>query len=229
MNKSWLAIISLFIASPVMSQSNYNLADDPHAPVNSAMNIVVSSLDAEEGNAYFAEAEKNERKGELDEAVTLFGKAAFEYNSAKQYARYGSALMRLSNVHLLLSHYTEAEQVVLNVALKNYAKMGSRVGQMQSYGQLGKIYLALNKYTQSMWFYTQQGILAKQIGNENAYIESVLGIANVKILKKEYNMATQDLNRAEVLAKSASTVHFKNQIREARAVIAAKSSAKKAS
>ena len=229
MNKSWLAVISLFISFPVMSQSNYSLADDPHAPVNSAMNIVVSSLDAEEGNTYFAEAEKNERKGELDEAVTLFSKAAFEYNSAKQYARYGSALMRLSNVHLQLLHFAEAEQVVLNVALKNYSKMGSKVGQMQSYSQLGKIYLAINKYTQSMWFYTQQGILAKQIGNENAYIESVLGIANVKILKKEYSMASQDLNRAEVLAKSASTVHFKNQIRDARAVIAAKSSAKKQS
>ena len=229
MNKSWLAIISLFISLPVMSQNNQLLADDPHAPVTGAMNIVVSSMDEEEGNTYFAEAEKNERRGELDEAVTLFGKAAFEYNSAKQYARYGNALMRLSNVHLQLSHYTEAEQVVLNVALKNYAKIGSKVGQMESYNQLGRIYLALNKYTQSMWFYTQQGILAKQIGNNNAYIESVLGIANVKIRKKEYTLATRDLNRAELLARSASSGQFKSKIKDARAVIAAKLSAKKQS
>lgn len=229
MNKSWLAIILLFISVRAMSQAGHSLAEDPHAPVNGAINIVVSNLDESEGNTYFAEAEKNERKGELDEAVTLFGKAAFEYNSARQFVRYGSALMRLSNVHLQLAHFTEAEQVVLNVALKNYSKIGSKAGQMESYSQLGKIYLASSKYTQSMWFYTQQGILARQIGNNNAYIASVLGIANVKIRKKEYTMASSDLNRAEVLARSANTTQFKNQIRDARALIPAKVSAKKQS
>lgn len=229
MNKSWLAIILLFIWVPVMSQNSHLLNDDPHAPVNGAMNIVISNQGAEEGNTYFAEAEKNERKGELDEAINLFGKAAFEYNSSKQFVRYGNALMRLSKVHLQLSHFTEAEQVVLNVALKNYSKIGSKAGQMDSYSQLGKIYLASNKYTQSMWFFTQQGILAKQIGNNNAYIESVLGIANVKIRKKEYTMASRDLNRAELLARAANTGQFNSQIREARALIPARISGKKQS
>ena len=229
MNKSWLAIILLFVSIKAMSQDGHFLNDDPHAPINGAMNIVISSLDEDEGNTYFAEAEKNERKGELDEAVTLFGKAAFEYNSARQFARYGSALMRLSNVHLQMSHYTQAEQVVLNVALKNYSKIGSKAGQMESYSQLGRIYLASNKYTQSMWFYTQQGILAKQIGNNSSYIESVLGIAHVKIKKKEYTMASRDLNRAELLARAASTGQFKTQIRDARALIAAGTSGKKQS
>lgn len=229
MNKGWLAIILLFVSIQAMSQGNHSLNDDPHAPVNGAINIVVSNMDGEEGNTYFAEAEKNERKGELDEAVTLFGKAAFEYNSAKQFVRYGNALMRLSNVHLQLAHFTEAEQVVLNVALKNYSKIGSKAGQMDSYSQLGKIYLASSKYTQSMWFYTQQGILAKQLGNNNAYIESVLGIANVKIRKKEYSMATQDINRAEILARSSNTAQFRSQIRDARALIPARIPAKKQS
>lgn len=201
-----------------MSQTSHGLSD-PENPASGAINIVVSSLDEHEGNAYFSEAEKNERNGEYDEALTLFGKAAFEYNSARQFSRYGSALMRLSNVHYLLNHFTEAEQVVLNVALKNYSKIGSRTGQMESYAQLGRIYLASNKLTQSMWFYTQQGILARQIGSNAANIESVLGIANVKIKRKEYLMAIKDLNRAELLAKSANTDQFKVKIREARALI----------
>ena len=226
MNKSWLALFFLFITHQALAQTNhFEQSQDPLT--SSAINIVVSSLDDENWNMYFAEAEKNEKRGDYDGAITLFGKAAFEYNSNKQFSRYGTALMRLSNVHYLQSHYLEAEQVVLNVALKNYSKIRSKTGQMESYSQLGKIYLASNKLTQSLWFYTQQGIMAKHIGNSNAYIESVLGIASVKIRKKEYTMAAQDINRAELLARSANTTVFKNQIREARALIPAKAASKK--
>jgi len=221
MTKSLLAVILMLVSVRSMSQTSHGVAD-PEVSGSGAINIVVSSLDENEGSTYFSEAEKNERNGEYDEALTMFGKAAFEFNSNKQFARYGSALMRLSNVHYMLNHYTEAEQVVLNVALKNYAKIGSRAGQMDSYGQLGKIYLASNKLTQSLWFYTQQGIMARQIGSSAANIESVLGIANVKIKKKEYVMASKDLNKAELMAKSANTSQFKNQIREARAMIPVK-------
>lgn len=192
-----------------------------------AINIVVSSLEENDGDGYFAEAEKNEQRGDLNDALTLFSKAAFEYNSSKKFTQYGSALLRLANVHYLLTHYSEAEQVTLNVALKNYSKIGSKNGQMESYSQLGKIYFAANKLTQSLWFYTQQGILAKQLGNNNAYIDSILGLAQVKTKKKEYTLAAKDLRRAELLAKSSTLSRFKNQIREARAQIPAKVLAKK--
>lgn len=226
MNKICLILIGLFFSSKAMTQTGTFLSQDSQ-PGNGAVNIVVSNLDENDGDDYFAEAEKNERRGDLNDAITLFGKAAFEYNSAKKFSQYGSALLRLANVHYLLAHYSEAEQVTLNVALKNYAKIGSRAGQMESYGQLGKIYLASNKLTQSLWFYTQQGILAQQIGNNNAHIDSILGLAQVKVRKKEYTLAARDLNRAELLAKSSSVARFKAQIKEVRAQIPAKVMAKK--
>lgn len=211
----------LFVANQLKAQPNPFLSQ--HPPLgNSAVNIVVSNLDVIDGDSYFADAVKNERQGELNEAVTLFGKAAFEYNSAKKYAQYGSALLRLANTHYLLTHYAEAEQVTLNVALKTYSKIGSKTGQMESYSQLGKIYLASGKLTQSLWFYTQHGIIAKQLKDNNAYIDSILGIAQVKTRKKEYTLALKDLNRAELLAKSSSLTRFKIQIKEAKAQIPAK-------
>ncbi|MES2828571.1 MAG: hypothetical protein V4687_10460 [Bacteroidota bacterium] len=225
MKKGLLAFIVLYVTVQASAQTNHFLPQP--SPGGASINIAASSLDESEGNAYFAEAERNERKGELNEAVTLFGKAAFEYNSSRQLGRYGSALLRLSNAHYLLAHYTEAEQVVLNVALKNYSKLGSTGGLIESYSQLGKIYLAVNKYTQSMWFYTQQGILAKQIGNNRAYIESVLGIANVKIRKKEFSLAVKDLDRAELLAAGSNAAEYKTKIREARALLPNKKIIKK--
>lgn len=226
MNKICLVIICLLVFSQARAQNSPFLSQQPPA-YSGAVNIVTSNINENDGDVYFADAEKNERRGDLNDAITLFGKAAFEYNSSKKFTQYGSALLRLANVHYLLSHYSEAEQVTLNVALKTYSKIGSKTGQMDSYGQLGKIYFASEKLTQSLWFYTQQGIVAKQIGNNNAYIDSILGMAQVKTKKKEYSLAIKDLNKAELLAKSSNLSRFKTQIREARAQIPTKAGAKK--
>jgi tetratricopeptide (TPR) repeat protein len=179
------------------------------------------------GDDYLFEAEQNERKGNLNRAVTLYGKAAFEFNSSKKNMQYGLALLKLSNVHMLLNNYTEAEQVVLNVALKNYSKTGNVIGEMNSYQQLAKIYLAANKLTQALWFSTQQGILAQRLSNNNSYIQSILGLALVKIKKQEFNLANRDLNRAELLAKNGKLSAFNGQIRDARKAIAIGQNGKK--
>lgn len=223
-----LALVSLFFVSSSLAQSiNSGPQDNTPNTVGNAINIAVAVKDETDGDEFFADAERNERQGDLNEALTLFGKAAFEYNSDRKFSRYGAALLRMSNIHLLLSHYVEAEQVVLNVALKTYAKIGSKSGQMASYSQLGKIYYAANKLTQSLWFYTQQGILAQQLRNNTSYIDSVLGIAQIKIKKKEYVLAAKDVNRAETLAKNAKITQFSQQIKTSRNLISEKTTAKK--
>ena len=201
----------------------------PSAPLGegAAINIAVSTLDVADGDAYFAEAEKTQKRGNLNEAVTLFGKAAFEYNSAGQYSSYGIALLKLSNVHLLLNHYNEAAQVVLNVALKNYSRTGSRSGQMESYYQLGKVYYASNKLTESLWFYTQQGILARQLHNNAAYIDSMMGIIQVKIKKKEYSLALKDVSRAELFARTNKVSQYNTQFKNTRNLLKEKVNTKK--
>lgn len=221
MNKICLALVCFFFVSNSFGQ---NVNSGPQDVVQGApvINIAVSNTDESTGDEFFADAEKNERRGDLNEALTLFGKAAFEYNNDKKFSRYGATLLRMSNVHMLLTHYTEAEQVILNAALKTYSKIGSRSGQMAAYNQLGKIYFAANKLTQSLWFYTQQGILAQQLKNNTSYIDSVLGIASIKIKKKEYNLAIKDVNRAELLAKNAKITQFAQQIKSNRSVIAEK-------
>jgi tetratricopeptide (TPR) repeat protein len=225
MIKICLALSCLFLVSTAIAQS---VNSGPHeAPqMASAINIAISSYEDSNGDEFFADAERNEKRGDLNEALTLFGKAAFEYNNDKKFSRYGAALLRMSNVHLLLSHYTEAEQVILNVVLKTYSRIGNRTGQMAAYNQLGRIYFAANKLTQSLWFYTQQGMLAQQLKNNTSYIDSILGISMIKIKKKEYNLAIKDLNRAELLAKNARISQFAPQIKSSRSLIADKTGKK---
>ncbi|KQS31656.1 hypothetical protein [Pedobacter sp. Leaf194] len=226
MTKMVIAFLSLFASLQIQAQ-NIDKSDQEPGIGGSAINIAVSRYDLAEGTNYFEDAEGLEKKGDFNEALTLFGKAAFEFNAVKNFGLYCQALIKMSNMHYQLGRFTDAEQILLNVVLKNYSKMGSRVGQMNTYNILGKVYLADNKYTQSMWFYTQQGILAKQLRSSNAYIESVLGLAQVKIRKKDFTLAIKDLNQAELLAKSLKSNQYKTQIKESRELIANKVSPKK--
>ena len=226
MNKICLVLIGFWITSNVLAQSSNSGPQDVNA-YGPAVNVAVSSTDETEADIFFADAERNERRGDLNEALTLFGKAAFEYNSDKKLTKYAASLLRMSNVHLLLLHYTEAEQVVLNVVLKTYSRIGNKSGQMASYNQLGKIYYGANKLTQSMWFFTQQGILAQQLKNNSSYIESILGIATVKIKKREYNLALKDIDKAETLAKYFKMYQFNSQIKSNKATIVEKQLGKK--
>lgn len=226
MTKIILAFVGLFASLQLQAQ-NIDKAENQEPNGSSAITIAVSKFDLEDGNSFYEEAEDSEKKGDFNEALTLFGKAAFEYNAVKNFNRYGQAIIKMSNMHYMLGRFTDAEQILLNVALKNYSKMGSKSGLMNTYGLLGKVYLANNKSTQSMWFYTQQGILAKQQKNNNAYIESILGIVQVKIKKKDFTLALRDLKTAEWLASSAKTNQFKSQINDARKTIATKTTSKK--
>ena len=219
-------LIGFWITSNVFAQSSNSGLQDVNT-YGPAINVAVSSTDETEADIFFADAERNERRGDLNEALTLFGKAAFEYNSDKKLTKYAASLLRMSNVHLLLLHYTEAEQVVLNVVLKTYSRIGNKSGQMASYNQLGKIYYGANKLTQSMWFFTQQGILAQQLKNNSSYIESSLGIATVKIKKREYNLALKDIDKAETLAKYFKMYQFNSQIKSNKATIVEKQLGKK--
>lgn len=226
MNKLCVAFLFVWMTVSVTAQTPVSGPQDGAAYVP-AINVAVFGTEETEADVYFADAERNERKGDLNEALALFGKAAFEYNSDKQLAKYASSLLRMSNVHLLLAHYAEAEQMVLNVVLKAYSKLGNKAGQMNSYGQLGKIYLAAGKYTQSIWFYTQQGILAQQLKSFNANIESIIGIAAVKTKKGEYALALKDLKKAESLARQSRVSQFNEQIKKQQALIVQKQAVKK--
>lgn len=221
MNKICLVLVCLLTASSLQAQTLKSELQEV-IPSANAINIGITSTEETIADDYFNDAEKSEKRGDLNMALALFGKAAFEYSNDKKYNSYATSLLRMSNVHLLLTHYVEAEQIILNTALKTYSKIGNKSGQMLAYQQLGKIYLASNRLTQSLWFYTQQGILAQQLKNPNACIESLLGIASVKIKKKEYAMAIKDVDRAELLAKDAKTTQFVPQIKSNRAIIAEK-------
>lgn len=224
----------VLIASLIYFSANAQSVDSPEKidsqdqnAGGAAINIAVSKYDLADGNTYFDEASTFVQKGEFDEALTFFGKAAFEYSTVKNYNKYGQAIIKMSDMHYRLGNFKEAEDILLNVAVKNYSKLHSTSGLMNTYFLLGNTLLAQNKYTQSMWFYTQQGILAEQLGNQNSVIQSLLGVMQVKIKKKDFSLALRDLKSAERMARAKNTAQFGDEISEARKTITGKIAQKK--
>ena len=221
------AFFAVLISFSAVAQSVEKIDLQDQSSGGTAINIAISKYDLFDGNALYDEATDFAKKGDFNQALPLFGKAAFEYSVVKNYNKYGQAIIKMSNMQYSLGNFKEAEDILLNVAVKNYAKLRSNSGLMNTYFLLGNTLLAQNKYTQSMWFYTQQGILAKQLGNQNSFIESLLGVAQVKIKKKDFSLALRDLKSAELLAKSRNAMQFIDEITEARRTIAGKTTQKK--
>ncbi|MCJ0741707.1 tetratricopeptide repeat protein [Pedobacter montanisoli] len=226
MKRTALTFIAFIACNWAMAQNFISPNGAENAGSQPAINIAVISTKVSNADKQMELAEFNEQMGDLSGAITLYKKAAEEYNADKKYNKYGSVLLKISALLLEQENYNEAEQVVLKSALKNYSKIGSRNGQMLSYNMLGRIYFAANKLTQSMWFYTQQGILAQQLNNQSIYLDSVLGIADIKIKKKEFGLASKDLLRAEELAKASNLLQYNQRIRVSKSVLTEKSKGK---
>ena len=80
-----MAFLSLFASLQLYAQ-NIDKSDNQEPGLGgSAINIAVSKYDLAEGNNYFEDAEDLEKKGDFSEALTLFGKAAFEFNAVKNF------------------------------------------------------------------------------------------------------------------------------------------------
>ncbi len=220
MKKVAIALIASLIYFSAAAQSVDKIDSQDQNAGSTAINIAISKYDLADGNSYFEKANNLFQKGEFDEALTSFGKAAFEYSTVKNYTKYGEAIIKMSDMHYRLGNFKEAEDILLNVAVKNYSMLHSNLGLMNTYFLLGNTLLAQNKYTQSMWFYTQQGILAKQLGNQNSVIKSLLGVVKVKIKKKDFSLALRDLKSAELMARARNTSQFGDEISEARRTIA---------
>lgn len=220
MNKFCLLFSAAFIFTSVQSQQAYSFFR-PAPTLNSKIShIGIANPDIIEGNNYFMDAESMEKSGDLTNAIVMFSRAASAYNDAKMPMRYANSLMRVCNLHILLKNYEVAEEIVLKTTLKIYSRLGNKYGELDAYRHLGRAYFGENKFPQSMWFFTQQGIIANQSYNKVAYIESVLSIAGIKIQKHEFSLATADINRAELLARNAKIKTFSAQIAISRGLIA---------
>lgn len=118
-----------------------------------------------------------------------------------------SSLVFKSNILLERGETRQAEQLILsNVLLINNGRNGKKKEQA-CYLQLGKIYLQSKKYTQAKWFFIQSLTLSNQLDLNTQRIESLLLLAKVKSLVKDYSLASSDLKLVKNLLQKGYSIY----------------------
>lgn len=92
----------------------------------------------------------------------------------------------------------KAETLILKSALQMSGKLGKKAAYA-CYSQLGKIYLKAKRFTESKWFFIQALTTASGIDFKQGEIESLILLSKAKLEIKDYDLAMQDLQKAQVL------------------------------
>jgi len=107
----------------------------------------------------------------------------------------------LISLWTIQKRFKEAETLILKKALPlNYYKLKDQTGTIGCYDQLAGIYSQQKKFSEAKWFYIQSNMLARKVNNSKGIVNSLLGLAHVKVAIGDYQLAFNDLKEAERLS-----------------------------
>ncbi|MBK0381951.1 hypothetical protein I5M32_03180 [Pedobacter sp. SD-b] len=107
-------------------------------------------------------------------------------------------LLFASKIATSKNEIEKAENLILKNALPISGKLGQK-SQFTCYLQLGKIYLRAKRFTESKWFFIQANTTANKIDFKEGEIASLILLSKVKVMIKDYDLALQDLQKAQVI------------------------------
>ena len=118
-----------------------------------------------------------------------------------------SSLIFKANILLKKGKIKHAENMILKTALLINNGLNGKKKEQACYLQLGKIYLQARKYTQAKWFFIQSLTLSNQLNLNEQKIESLLLLAKVKNIIKDYSLALSDLIIVKNLLKNGYSIY----------------------
>ena len=118
-----------------------------------------------------------------------------------------SSLIFKANILLKKGEIKQAENTILKTALLINNGLNGKRKEQACYLQLGKIYLQSKKYTEAKWFFIQSLTLSNQLNLNEQKIESLLLLAKVKSLIKDYSLALSDLKLVKKLLQNGNTIY----------------------
>lgn len=121
------------------------------------------------------------------------------------------ALLQQNDLLLRTGDLKQAEQQILTKILLMAYRVNSKQAEMDCYLQLGRVYWHQNKFTEAKWFFVQANILANKLNHREGMIRSLLMLAKVKNIIKDYSLALADLKLANSLLNSQNS-YFKPDI-----------------
>jgi len=118
-----------------------------------------------------------------------------------------SSLIFKATVLLKKGEIKQSENLILKTALLINNGLNGKRKEQACYLQLGKIYLQAKKYTEAKWFFIQSLTLSNQLNLNEQKIESLLLLAKVKNIIKDYSLALSDLIIVKDLLKNGNSIY----------------------
>ena len=118
-----------------------------------------------------------------------------------------SSLIFKANILLRKGEIKQAENTILKTALLINNGLNGKRKEQACYLQLGKIYLQAKKYTEAKWFFIQSLMVSNQLNLNEQKIGSLLLLAKVKSLIKDYSLALSDLRLVKKLLQNGNSIY----------------------
>lgn len=119
--------------------------------------------------------------------------ALIHYKRLKNNDGHLNCIIIKAQIALLKGEFRLAENIILKNALVLSAQLGNKKSEQQCYFELGKIYLKSKRLTEAKWFFIQSLTLADKLNLRLAKIKSLLLLAKIQNLNKDYSLALEDL------------------------------------
>ncbi|MFD1629077.1 hypothetical protein [Pseudopedobacter beijingensis] len=104
-----------------------------------------------------------------------------------------------AKLYLAVGEYKAAEDLLMKKALMKSYKFGDKEAEMKVYYLLGQRYFITVNDTESLWFYLQAATLSEKLRQYDYTIQSLLMVSEIKMKRKDYSLALQDLRKVEDL------------------------------
>ncbi|WP_133300165.1 hypothetical protein [Mucilaginibacter terrenus] len=110
---------------------------------------------------------------------------------ANEYLKYDT----ITNRGMRLRYQNEAINYSM-MALHLYSRYDDTLGLRTSFEALSKVYTSQRKFAQAKWFILQSNSISRLRNDTTNIISSLVKLANIKMLIKDYKLAMRDLNEA---------------------------------
>ncbi|WP_276360295.1 hypothetical protein [Daejeonella sp. H1SJ63] len=140
-------------------------------------------------------------KGDINKALKYSNALIDAAEGMKNSASVAEGYSSLITLWATQKKYKEAEALILKRALPlNYYKLKDKTGTIRCYDQLADIYGRQKKFSEAKWFYIQSNMLARKVNYPKGIVNSLIGLAHVKLAIGDYQLAFSDLKEAEQLS-----------------------------
>ncbi|RYZ96524.1 MAG: hypothetical protein EOP47_23695 [Sphingobacteriaceae bacterium] len=163
-------------------------------------------------------------------ALTRFSASAGDLDSLKQqlkitsddslrahiYGQIAAEYMLYDTVSNKVKKLVYQNEALINsyAALHLYSKYNDTTGLRTCYDNLATVYHSQKKYSQAKWFTLQSNHLSRVINDVPNIIASLIKLAAIKTDIKDYTLAMQDLNEAQVLSNKSKAAPAKAAVQK---------------